>query len=111
MSERYDSPEALVRDYSRLNTEYQKKADKYIRNLVRLQRAENGEKAQIDRIERKFKKENKDAGYICNFCGRPEAQAHRMIMGPDKVVICDECVKLCEEIMSEKDMVDVEIVE
>ena len=34
-----------------------------------------------------------------------------MIMGPKQVVICDECVKLCEEILSDKDYIDVEVVE
>jgi len=111
MSDRYESAEALLRDYYRLSTEYRYKVDKYIRNLMRIQRAENGEKAQIGRIERMFKKERDGAEYICNFCGRTEAEAHHMIMGPGKVVICDECVKLCEELMSGKDMIDVEIVE
>lgn len=111
MSDRYASPDAMLRDYNRLNTEYQMKADKYIRNLMRIQRAENGEKAILSRIERKFKQENKGTGHICSFCGRPEAEAQRMIMGPKQVVICDECVKLCEEILSDKDYIDVEVVE
>ena len=108
MSDRYVSPDAMMRDYCRLNTEYQTKADKYIRNLMRIQRAENGEKAILNRIERRFKQENKGTGYTCSFCGRPETEAKRMIMGPQKVVICDECVELCGEILSEEGSADVE---
>lgn len=37
----------------------------------------------------------------CSFCGKPQSQVRRLIAGPD-VYICDECVKLCEDILAEE---------
>ena len=36
----------------------------------------------------------------CAFCGKPQSQVKKLIAGPD-VYICDECVELCHEIISE----------
>ena len=40
--------------------------------------------------------------YHCSFCGKAQAQVNRLIAGPDRVFICDECVTLCEQIISEE---------
>jgi ATP-dependent Clp protease ATP-binding subunit ClpX len=40
--------------------------------------------------------------YLCSFCGKPQAQVKRLIAGPDQVFICDECVTLCEQIITEE---------
>jgi len=42
------------------------------------------------------------ANYQCSFCGKAQAQVKRLIAGPDRVFICDECVTLCEQIISEE---------
>ncbi len=39
--------------------------------------------------------------YLCSFCGKPQAQVKRLIAGPDRVFICDECVLLCDQIIAE----------
>lgn len=36
----------------------------------------------------------------CSFCGKTEQQVHRMIQGPG-VRICDECVRLCMNILND----------
>ncbi len=36
----------------------------------------------------------------CSFCGKSEQDAHRMIQGPG-VRICDDCVRLCMDILGE----------
>ena len=36
----------------------------------------------------------------CSFCGKPRDQVRRLIAGPG-VYICDECVLLCQEIVSD----------
>ena len=36
----------------------------------------------------------------CSFCGKGSAEAHRLIAGPG-VYICDDCVRLCDEILAE----------
>jgi ATP-dependent Clp protease ATP-binding subunit ClpX len=38
----------------------------------------------------------------CSFCGKSAQYARRIIAGPG-VYICDECVKVCEQILSEED--------
>ena len=40
--------------------------------------------------------------YTCSFCSKPQIQVKRLIAGPDRVFICDECVVLCEQIISEE---------
>lgn len=38
----------------------------------------------------------------CSFCGKPQNAAKRLISGPNNVFICDECIGLCAEIVSEE---------
>ncbi|MAO89555.1 MAG: ATP-dependent Clp protease ATP-binding subunit ClpX [Dehalococcoidia bacterium] len=40
--------------------------------------------------------------YKCSFCGKAQDQVKRLIAGPDRVFICDECVTLCEQIITEE---------
>ena len=35
----------------------------------------------------------------CSFCGKGEDQVKKMLTGPAGACICDECVKLCQEII------------
>jgi hypothetical protein len=37
----------------------------------------------------------------CSFCSKTQNQVRRMISGPDSVFICDECVILSLQIISE----------
>ncbi|MFQ6019984.1 MAG: ATP-dependent Clp protease ATP-binding subunit ClpX, partial [Dehalococcoidia bacterium] len=39
--------------------------------------------------------------YYCSFCGKNQDQVRRLIAGPGAVYICDECVELCREIITE----------
>lgn len=38
----------------------------------------------------------------CSFCGRSEHQVRQLIKGNDNVFICDDCVKLCTQVLSYK---------
>jgi ATP-dependent Clp protease ATP-binding subunit ClpX len=38
----------------------------------------------------------------CSFCHRSQQEVDRLIVGPDNVFICDECVALCVEILEEE---------
>ncbi len=38
----------------------------------------------------------------CSFCHRSEDEVERLIAGPGMVSICDECVRLCTEILSKE---------
>ncbi len=39
----------------------------------------------------------------CSFCGREQDQVSHLIRGPSDVYICDECVELCRQILSDND--------
>ena len=41
------------------------------------------------------------ADYQCSFCSNSQSQVKRLIAGPDRVFICDECVGLCEQIIAD----------
>ncbi len=45
-----------------------------------------------------------EAGSLCSFCGRSAQEVNRLIAGPEGVHICDECVRLCQEILSEENL-------
>lgn len=35
----------------------------------------------------------------CSFCGKSESEVRRMLVGPDGVCICNECVETCTELL------------
>jgi len=43
---------------------------------------------------------------ICSFCGKEEAEVKRLIEGGDSAYICDECILLGVEVLSEEGLVD-----
>lgn len=52
------------------------------------------------------KKESRPA-LRCSFCDKGDDQVKRLIEGPDKICICDECVVLCNEIMANQTLDEV----
>lgn len=59
-------------------------------------------KRQIERIKKYDDDRHTDHGedVRCSFCGKSQQEVERMIAGPHEV-ICNECVKLCSEILEE----------
>jgi excisionase family DNA binding protein len=43
--------------------------------------------------------------YKCSFCGKSQHEVRRLIAGPNYVYICDACVTLCNQIISEHSQV------
>ncbi len=41
--------------------------------------------------------------YACSFCGRGREEVEHLIAGPQGVYICNECVALCNTILTEKE--------
>lgn len=39
--------------------------------------------------------------YDCSFCGKPQDSVKRLIAGPSKIFICNECVGRCQQIISD----------
>jgi ATP-dependent Clp protease ATP-binding subunit ClpX len=50
-------------------------------------------------------RKSSDGQYLCSFCGKNQDQVYRLIAGPNGVFICDECVRLCNEILAEEPQV------
>ncbi|MDO8531870.1 MAG: ATP-dependent Clp protease ATP-binding subunit ClpX [Dehalococcoidia bacterium] len=40
--------------------------------------------------------------YQCSFCGKSQDQVRRLVAGPNRIYICDECVGLCLQIINEE---------
>lgn len=38
----------------------------------------------------------------CSFCGKTQDQVKRLVAGPNDIFICNECIKLCDSIISEE---------
>ena len=50
---------------------------------------------------------NARSDYQCSFCGKAQSQVKRLIAGPGRVFICDECVTLCDQIITAESPDDV----
>jgi ATP-dependent Clp protease ATP-binding subunit ClpX len=48
---------------------------------------------------------NLPAELRCSFCGKTQEEVQRLIAGPD-VYICDECISLCNEIISQENITE-----
>lgn len=46
------------------------------------------------------RKKSEDTEIACSFCGKPQSEVRKLIAGPT-VYICNECIDLCNEIVSE----------
>ena len=40
--------------------------------------------------------------HVSSFCGKAQNQVKRLIAGPGRVFICNECVRLCQQIVTEE---------
>ncbi|PRY01032.1 ClpX C4-type zinc finger protein, partial [Allonocardiopsis opalescens] len=38
----------------------------------------------------------------CTFCGKSQKQVRKLVAGPGRICICDECVELCNELIDEE---------
>ena len=47
------------------------------------------------------RKEPTSGGLLCSFCGKNQEEVAKLVAGPS-VYICDECIGLCNDIMSEE---------
>ena len=55
--------------------------------------------------------ENLNNGLYCAFCGKPKELAYKLVAGPNGLYICDECLEICNSILEEETLVEVEEVE
>lgn len=105
MADVYQTEDALLRDYGKLTQEYKNKVGKYIKDLLRLQRAEKGIQGKLCML-RHPAESGRAEGICCSFCGKAKDEAFRLIAaghGESAVYICDECARLCGEIIDEEE--------
>ncbi len=55
--------------------------------------------------------ENLNNGLYCAFCGKPKELANKLVAGPNGLYICDECLEICNSILEEESLVEIEEVE
>ena len=51
------------------------------------------------------RKEPTNGGLLCSFCGKNQDEVAKLVAGPS-VFICDECIGLCNDIMSEEKKIE-----
>ncbi len=59
---------------------------------------------EYQRIEREGPMEPvRTSEHQCSFCGKAQREVKRMIAGPNGVIICSECVTLCNEMIAQEE--------
>ena len=105
MAHVYINEASLLKDFNKLTQENQDKAGRYIKNLLRVHGAETklcGQVSHVEWKEHELARSATEDKIRCSFCGKPQSVAERIIAGSD-VYICDDCVKLCAEIVEEEE--------
>ncbi len=47
-------------------------------------------------------KSNLDNQLFCSFCGKAEELTNNLVAGPSGIYICDECIKICQQILDDE---------
>ncbi len=109
MAKPYNNEELIIQ-YEKLTPEHKGKVTRFIYNLLTVQRAElriHSQAEWIKRTEWTVEQRKNDPSLYgdpirCSFCGKSVDQAEHMIAG-NKSYICDECIKMCSQILSDPD--------
>ena len=48
---------------------------------------------------------NEEKNLVCSFCGKPKELVNKLITGPNGIFICDECVKICQDLLRDDENV------
>lgn len=105
MANDYKDSNGIKKDYLKLSPENQHKAYQYMKNLLRLQRMESNMKKELKLVGIPDIASDKLEDIVCSFCHKPQSKVFRIIAGPglsEPVYICDECVKICDEVLEEE---------
>lgn len=103
MAGTYKNGNSIARDYFKLSQENKEKVWKYVKNLIRLQKAEKEIAGKLYELKGSPETEECDGTtgeVFCDFCGKAQHELSHIIAGPD-VYICDECARICGEILDE----------
>lgn len=106
MEDVYSTEDTLLRDYKKLSQEYKNKAGRYIKNLLKLQRAEKDVQGKLYLLKKSADIGETSEEVYCNFCGKSQHEVFRLIATGDEndaVYICNECARICGEILDEEE--------
>lgn len=85
--------EELLTAFNALEPIGQRFALDYTQKLLELQ--------ELDELVSKVRGYKADGTEHCSFCGKTKDEVGRLIMAQDGIGICDECVKLCTEVLED----------
>lgn len=94
MPDIYKDEDTLLCDYRKLSQTHKNKAGTYIKNLLRLQKADAALSAADTQIHRELKSlglkpHDEFSDIHCSFCNKPCGDCKKLIAGPKEVYICD----------------------
>ena len=89
----------IVDSAKQLNSPNRQRAERFIADLLTVQTGEQKLNAQEFPIRAEARRVNGDVR--CNFCGKPKNLCD-LLIAADKAYICDECVKICNDIVKEQ---------
>ncbi len=93
-TEKVQRREELLAAFQQLNVANQVFALRYVENLLDLQ--------QLDELVKRVDEHRSKGDEACSFCGKAKEDVDYLMAAPANVYICDECVKLCAEILEKE---------
>ena len=87
--------EAMLKTFQKLDAAGQTFTLRYAEKLLELQEME----AFVNRV----KEVQSSGAEACSFCGKAREEAGFLMAGPGNVYICDDCVKLCTELIEQEE--------
>lgn len=93
-TEKVQRREDLLAAFQQLNTANQVFALRYVEKLLDLQ--------ELDELIKRVDEHRSKGDEACSFCGKAKEDVGYLMAAPANVYICDECVKLCAEILEKE---------
>lgn len=92
-SETVQRREEMTNIFRQLEPTGQAFALRYAEKLLELQK--------LDEIASRVEQNRASEKEACSFCGKEKEGVSRLLAGPAGVYICEDCVKLCSELLAD----------
>ncbi len=92
-TEKVKNREQMLDMFSQLDTVAQRFALRYVDDLLSLQ--------NLEKATEKIRTLKATGEECCSFCGKTSKEANHLIAAPDGAYICDECVKMCTQVLED----------
>ncbi len=97
-TDRVQRREDMLAAFQQLNPANQIFALRYVEKLLDLQK--------LDELVKRVDEYRSNGDEACSFCGKAKENVGFLMAAPANVYICDECVKLCSEILEKEKGMD-----